>query len=222
MAIILGFSIGTKSSALAFGLIPFVSILMIYKLKLKTLGKLFVFLIPTSLVFCLVSPNTIQHLDEFLASMKYEGTVVSGKQAIFYTMQFVNTTPYLFHIKNLFWQTSFATILLAVWGFYFFLKNKNAYRSLWPFFIFSFSYFIYVGAWYAKFNRYMMPFIPVLILLASLAMDRLKKHKLYKIMLTIILLINFAWALSFLQVFKKEHTRITASHWIQKILPIKA
>ena len=125
MAIALGFSIGTKSSALAFSLIPFVSILMTHKLKLETMSKLFVFLIITSLVFCLVSPNTIQHLNEFLVSMKYEGAVVSGRQAIFYTMQFINTTPYLFQIKNLFWQTSLATMILAAFGLYFFLKNNK-------------------------------------------------------------------------------------------------
>jgi hypothetical protein len=216
MALILGISIGTKSSALAFGLIPLTSILIIYKLKLETLVKLFIFLILTSLVFFIASPNTIIHFDKFLASMKYEGAVVNGKQEVFYTMQFINTTPYLFQIKNLVYLSSPIIIFTTGYGLYLLLKNRKQYLVLWPFFIYSLIYFIYIGSWYAKFNRYLMPFIPAVILLASLALDRLKNHRLYKLLLIALLLTNFIWALAFLQIFQKEHTRITASHWIEK------
>jgi hypothetical protein len=216
MAVVLGISIGTKTSALAFALIPLITIFMIYKFNTQTLIKLFFFLSITGFTFYIASPNTIKYFDQFLASMKYEGAVVSGKQAVFYTMQFIDTSPYLFQINSLFWQSSFAIVFLSVWAFYLFLKDKNKYKTLWPFLIYSFIYFAYIGSWYAKFNRYLIPFIPTLILLASLVIDQFNKHKFYKLLLILLLLINSIWAIAFLQVFKKEHTRITASHWIEK------
>jgi len=76
------------------------------------------------------------------------------------------------------------------------------------------AYFVYIGSWYAKFNRYLVPFIPAVILLTSLAFNHIKSHKLYKVLLSVLLLVNLVWSLAFLQVFKKEHTRITASRWI--------
>jgi len=216
MAIVLGISIGTKTSALSFALIPFISVLMIHKLKLKTLIKFFIFLVFTFLVFFIVSPNTIIYFDEFLTSMNYERAVVNGKQTIFYTMQFIDTIPYLFQIRNLVWLSSPILVFTAGWGIYLLLKNRKRYLVIWPFLIYSLVYFIYIGSWYAKFNRYLLPFIPVMILLASLTINHLKNHKFYKLILIILLLVNGVWSLSFLKIFRKEHTRITASNWIEK------
>jgi hypothetical protein len=215
MAIILGNSLATKSSALAFAIIPIVVILMIYPLSLKTIFKLIIFFSITTLVFYILSPHTFYHFQQFLLTMRYEQAIASGQQQIFYTMQFIDTKPYLFQIKTLVWQSSLPLLLTAGWGFCLFLKNRQKYRVLWPFMLFSVLYFLYVGTWHAKFNRYLIPVIPALILLTGLTLDQFKNHRLKKILIVILLLTHALWAWAFMHIYQTEHIRITASRWIE-------
>jgi len=215
MAIVLGISFATKSSALAFALVPISALLMVHQLKAKTLLKLIAFFGISALIFFTASPNTFFNFQKFLSTMQYEQAVASGQEKIFYTMQFINTTPYLFPIKTLMWQSSFVLLITAGWGFYLFMKNKEKYKLLWPFMLFSALYFLYVGRWYAKFNRYLIPFIPALIILTGLSIDQLKNKKIEKILITLLLITHSIWALSFIQIYQQEHIRITASRWIE-------
>jgi 4-amino-4-deoxy-L-arabinose transferase-like glycosyltransferase len=181
LAVVTGISLGTKTSALSFVLIPFLSIIIAQRWRIRTFFSLMGYSVISLLVFYLVSPNTFNNFQQFLAIMQYEQAVASGQQAIFYTMQFINTIPYLFQIKTLMWQTSPILLLTAGWGFYLLIKNAKKYQALWPLIIFSFIYFLYVGSWYAKFNRYLMPVIPALIMLTGVALNQCRR----KIFLTL-------------------------------------
>lgn len=216
MAIITGLSVGTKTSALSFMLIPLLSIVMTYRLKLKTFLTLIFFLAISLLVFYTVSPNTFDHFADFLGIMKYERAVVNAQQPMFYTMQFIDTKPYLFHVKTLFWQTSIFIVLASSWGFYLSIKNKSKYFALWPFIIFSLLYFLYIGSWYAKFNRYLMPFIPVLIILAGVTLEQCRNKQIFKILAATLIISNGLWAFAFFNIYQNEHVRIVASSWIEK------
>lgn len=214
-AVILGISYGTKTSAFAYLLIPLIGVVLAKRFNFKTYSTiLFIFLL-SLLVFYTVSPYSFTHFNNFLSIMKYEEGVVSGQQTVFYTMQFINTLPYLFQIKTLFWQTSILILILAVFGLYFFLKNKKKYSSLWPILIFSLLYFLYVGSWYAKFNRYLMPLIPALILLSAITFEHLKNQQIKKFLMVLLIISQTLWAFAFMQIYQTTHVRITASHWIE-------
>lgn len=215
MAVVLGIGYGTKSSALAYMLIPLVAIFLANKPSIKTFFTLLFLLLLSFLVFYTVSPYSFTHFNSFLSSMRYEGAVVSGQQAVFYTMQFINTLPYLFQTQTLIWQTSLLNLILASFGLYLFLKNQKKYSTLWPIFIFSFLYFLYVGSWFAKFNRYLMPLIPALILLSAITFEQLKNQQLKKYLMVLLILAQTFWAFAFMQIYQATHTRITASNWIE-------
>jgi hypothetical protein len=147
--------------------------------------------------------------------MRYEQAIASGQQKIFYTMQFIGTIPYLFQLKTLLWQTSPLFLLIAGGGLYWFFKNFKKYRVLWPPILFSIIYFLYIGSWYAKFNRYLMPVIPALILLAGVAIEQFPQKRPQKILISLMVITHGLWALAFIHIYQTEDVRLTASHWIE-------
>lgn len=218
MAILSGFSLGTKTTALSFMFIPALSIILTYRWRIKTLLNLIIYVLISFLFFYLVSPNTFNYLPDFLSTMKYEQAIVGGQQSVFYTMQFIDTIPYLFQIKTLLWLTSPIILLAAGWGLFLFFKNIKKYQTLWPLIFFSFLYFLYVGSWFAKFNRYLMLVIPSIIFLTGIALDQYQKKRLGKVASVILLIFNSLWAGAFLKIYQNEHVRITASAWIENSL----
>lgn len=215
MAIVSGFSLGTKTTALSFMLIPCLSIIITYRWHIKTLLNLIIYVLISFLFFYLVSPNTFNYLPDFLSTMQYEQAIVSGRQSVFYTMQFIDTIPYLFQLKTLIWLTSPMVLLAAGWGLFIFFKNIKKYQSLWPLIFFSFIYFLYVGSWFAKFNRYLILVIPSLIFLTGIALDQYQKNRLGKVATILLLIFNSLWAGAFFNIYRNEHVRITASSWIE-------
>lgn len=215
LAIVLGLSFATKTSALSYAIIPVCSIFLIYKFKFKAFLQIFTLLVFSFLFFYLASPNTFYHFQQFLSIMHYEQAIAGGQQKIFYTMQFIDSIPYLFHLKTLLWQTSPLLLLTASLGSYFFFKNTKKYQMLWPLLLFSIIYFLYIGSWYAKFNRYLMPVIPALILLTGITFDQLNNKHFKQLLIAFLLITHGLWALAFMNIYQTEHSRITASHWIE-------
>lgn len=219
LAIFFGLSIGTKTSALAFIVIPALSVLLVYGKRWQTFILPLPLLILSFVIFYAVSPNTLQHLDKFRESMRYEGGVVRGDFIVPYTMQFLHTLPYLFQLKNLLWQTSPFVLLLALAGLFVFFKHRHQYRALWPMLLYSSLYFLYVGSWHAKFIRYIIPAIPALLFLAGIVIDQIRSMRLRRIVFMIVYLTSIFWACAYLQVFQQPQTRIMASEWIYQNIP---
>ena len=223
LAFVCGLALGTKIQALSFLIIPFVAWLILFlkekKLKLILFG--ISFLLFTFLFFFLVSPYTLLNFPKFKESMNYEKGVVSGTLKVPYNWQFSDTLPYLFFFKNLNWQIGPLLPTLGFLGIFLWLAlilfGKEKKDAL-PFLTFGIFYFGYVGSWYTKFIRYMLPFIPVLIVGAVwllLALIKYQKTKfLGKTLIGIGLLISVLWSLAFFSIYKNPHTRILASRWI--------
>lgn len=218
-AIILGLSLGTKTSAITFAIIPGLAILLSSGSFLKVYYRSLLLLILAGLIFYLSSPNTFLHLNKFLESMRYEGGVVRGTLRVPYTMQFTDTPIYLFQLKNLLWQSSPLVMALFAVGIFVFGKNFKQHKLLWPLLLFSLLYFLYVGSWFTKFIRYMLPIVPAIILLAGLAFETLKNKKWRSVLLLFLVLSNLFWAFAYLQVFQKTSSRIVASDWIYQTIP---
>jgi len=222
----LGIGVATKTTGVVFFLAPTVSLCMIFFSRmvprLTTLSYLLLMGSGAFLIFSLFSPFTFLNWSKFLESMHYENGVVLGINRVVYTLQFAHTTKYLFQIKNLFWQTGpFAGIiiagtLLAIWHQ---IKKRNVIFII--FISFPFVYFIYIGSWYAKFNRYMVPLLPFFILLGSNILILLiqRYHRLGMTFLGLSILSTLIWAIAFFSIYTNTQTRIAASMWIYKNIP---
>lgn len=229
MAVISGLAIGTKTIALSFLIIPLTvwSILVWKEHQVKKyLVFGFIFLLITFLVFFLVSPHTILNFSQFRKSMDYESGVVSGKLKVPYNWQFNNTLPYLFFFSNLHWQTGLFVPTLGFLGIFlwlFFILKKRERIWILPLLIFSIFYFAYVGSWYTKFIRYMLPLIPTLILGTAWFLLKLTQSPKLKLvsraLLALTLIFSFLWSLAFLSIYQNPTTRIVASQWIYENIP---
>lgn len=217
-----GASLATKMAGLSFLIIP----LTAHLLTVKKLKKQFNFLlIPliAFLIFTIFSPYAFLSWGKFLESMNYENGVVLGKLRVVYTLQFTNTLPYLFQAKNIIWQmgpVALSAVLSLFVLLFVGLKKRN--KKILTLLVFPIAYFLYVGYWYTKFVRYMVPILPFLAIMAGWGLDKLiiKTKTFGKIIAFIFLTVTLFWGLAFFNVYLQTSTRITASQWIyQNIKP---
>ncbi len=222
-AVILGISIAVKITGLSFAVFPFLahflSLRLGHKNILKRANYLLIFIVLTVIVSIFFSPFSILDWRDFIASLKYESSVATGLIKVFYTLQFKGTDIYLFQLKNFFWQMGIFSIVGIIGFIYLVYKAiifRNKRYSL--FLSFPLIYFLYVGSWYAKFIRYMVPVIPFLIITGVYILDlfyrRNKKVGLFLIIL--ICTLTLFWAMAFFSIYQRPQTRIEASKWIYK------
>lgn len=225
--IVLGISVATKITSLSFILFMFASqAVILLKNKHGFFKKnLFftIFLLVGFLTFTLSSPYVFLNSVKFLESMEYESGVAIGSLSVVYTLQFDKTIPYLFQIKNFFWQMGpialfslLGLVLLAVKT----VIQKN--YKLFIFLSFPLIYFFYAGYWHTKFIRYMVLILPFLIIAASyfLVVISTKLKTIGKSLSIVILSITILWAFAFFSIYTREQTRIKASKWIYQNIPI--
>jgi len=226
IGVILGVGVATKTTGIVFVLAPAVSLCLMFFSRIIPRLKILSFLLLIGggafLIFFLFSPFTFLNWSKFLESMHYENGVVRGTNRVVYTLQFTHTTEYLFQIKNLFWQIGpFATVmimgtLLTIWHQ---IKKRDVIFII--FISFPFLYFLYIGSWYAKFNRYMVPLLPFFILLGSNILILLikKYRRLGQALLGLSILSTLIWAIAFFSIYTSPQTRVAASTWIYNNIP---
>ncbi len=219
---ILGLATATKISSLAFLIIPSAAHFLYHFKYLKNHLKFLFSLFLAFVVFSFFSPYVFLDFPKFWESMIYESGVATGKLRVVYTLQFEKTLPYLFQIKNFFWQMGPIAFLGILGTILILIKTiKNGNKKLLVFLSFPISYFLYVGSWHTKFIRYMLPVLPFLIISSSWFIDEIGKHfpKAGKILIFLGATTTFFWAISFFSIYAKESTRITASRWIYQNIP---
>lgn len=223
---ILGLSTATKTTSLAFTTLPlfalFLTITKDFKNIFSKISLLLIFPLTAAFTFTIFSPYTFLSWDKFLESMQYETGVIKGTLPVPYTMQFTNTTPFIYQIKNLFWQMGPIATLAWLGIFLLSFKTFKEKNTNYLFFLsFPLLYFLYIGSLYTKFIRYMVPLIPFLVIATAFSLYYIKtKSKLIGQALTITFIaLTILWALSFSSIYQKEQTRISASKWIYANIP---
>lgn len=224
--VFLGIAIATKTTGISFGLLPAVAFLLLLWHHKQSFPKLLssgiVLLVVALAVFTLFSPYTFLNWDKFIESMRYENSVAVGTNPVVYTLQFSHTLPYLFQLRNLFWQLG-PLMLFALIGVVFFVGTliRKPKPLLIIFFSFPLLYFLYVGSWYTKFVRYMVPLIPFFLICAAffLSWFEEKKQTAGMILIGIVYVVTLGWAVAFMSIYTHEQTRISASEWIYSHVP---
>lgn len=206
----------------------------------------FVFFLFTLLFFVLFMPYAFIDFKTFWVQTLEQSRMSNDAFVFPYTLQYVGTIPYFYFLKNIFlWGMGPIVAFMAFAGILYvpaqlaalFLKRiKTSGRlsvsghdifkpTTLVLFLFFVVYFGVVGKSAVKFMRYMLPIYPILAVFggsfARLFFDGLVKHRLlYKFSLSIFLLSIFLWPVSFLAIYARPNTRVSATKWInENIIP---
>jgi 4-amino-4-deoxy-L-arabinose transferase-like glycosyltransferase len=227
LGLVWGLAIAAKTTSVLFGIIPITAIWFpkFFKKFSRKLLFTFILLTITAFVFFLFSPYTILDLTHFRQSMDYESGVALGRLTVPYTLQFLHTTPYLYQIQTMLWQSGPLVIvgllgLIALLTVALFKKKFHLILLL----VFPLLYFGWVGSWFAKFNRYNVPFLPFVALAAAwLCVVFIKRFRVTGLAFTVLLLcVTFLWGIANWTVYLRPQTRFAATEWMFAHIPAGA
>jgi hypothetical protein len=149
-----------------------------------------------------------------------------------YTLQYVGTIPYLYHLKNfVLWGAGiplgFVSVASIVYLAFYLIKefpkpgNEDQEAKILILFSFFLVYFSVVGGFAVKFMRYLLPVYPIFFLFAAFLITTLtKKHSFLKsFSILLVLLPTFFWTIALLSIYSRPTTRISASNWINQNIP---
>ncbi len=219
LAVCSGLSIATKTSGIAFLVIPLVTFQLLFlknKQKKEIIFQSFIFLVITFLVFFVASPYSLINFQDFWGSMKYEKDIVDLAIDVPWNIQFIDRSP-LLAISNLFWLNTFLLAISGILGLLVkwleIVKTRNLSKFI-PISIFVISYFIYILSWDVKFIRYYLFLTPFIIIGFLFLITKIKLLRLQWVTIIIVLSVSIVWGIAFSNIYKKEYTRISASKWI--------
>lgn len=225
ISLIYGLLVATKISSIPLLIIPLTSIFLHYLPKIKLIKFALYALLIISLafvVFTITSPYVFMDFSSFVSSMKYESSVALGALPVFYTGEFFNSIPVLFQFTKIYpflinplMTTLFIPALIYL-TFIAYTKNNKSYLLLVACFL---LFFLPQAFLFAKWTRYMLPTLPFMILIISIALDYLLKKNALSIKhfaLSAIIFVGIIFSISYFFTFAKQDTRIEASFWAKE------
>lgn len=242
IALALGAALATKVSAILLLLPVIFGLLAVVLFKKKNLKSRTLMLVSsvslvlflTGATFAICEPYALIDFQTFWRQTQEQSQMTKNAFTFPYTLQYVATTPYLYHLKNMIlWGMGIPLGILSVFGLIFVscwtmraVCRKQIKQAQLMIILLSFFwlYFLTVGGFAIKFMRYFLPLYPLFILFAAymllLVMDRIKRLK-NIIFLVILLTVAYCgiYSISFLIIYSRPHVRVTASNWIINNIP---
>ncbi len=196
----------------------------------KFLTLSFSFALCTLIFAFLFSPHNFINFQDFVSAIRYESDVALGRTLVFYTRQFFNTVPVWFQLTKVFpYVLGWPVFILGSLGVLGGLGWKDRKINLLRFAILV--YFIPNAFLYAKWNRFMSPAFPLILVLAILIILKIKDQisnlssKLKVLNFTLgfaLCALIFALilpGLAYLSIYQNPDVRFQASEWIYKNIP---
>lgn len=142
-----------------------------------------------------------------------------------YTLQYVGKIPYLYEFKNIvLWGQGVFLGIVSILGIIYGTKKAIQNKSI-PaiiLLIFFWTYTAMVGRFAIGFMRYMLPIYPILTIFAVLLIQECTqnmKPKKRMLIYGICTAIIFFWTTTFMGIYTKPNTRVTASSWMNENIP---
>jgi len=179
--------------------------------------------------FALAMPYALIDWFRFAVAMAQEGAMAEGSPTVPYVLQYAGTVPYLYQVGELArWALGLPLAVAALAGMAWLTWRGMRYRRpadlvilawVWP-------YFLTVGAFHAKFVRYMAPLVPWLCLTAALLVVRTGEWArergmrwLGSSLAAAVLAPTLVFALALTGIYLRPHPWVEASRWICREVP---
>jgi len=227
-SIFLGLALGTKIVAGLFLPVFFLGLfLKFWKLPTKLVIYLLLCLATTLLTLLVTSPFIFLDYPDWRSNFNYENSVANGSALVFYTRQFINTSPIFFQAEKILPYTLSPLLLIfSILGiiisiFQLFRKFRlDVFVVLLTFlFLFLPNSFLF-----AKWTRFIAPTFPFFSIFAAFGLQQLKnKFFIPNVILSGMLLIPTAiWSLAFFSIYLNHDIRISADKWLRSATPLNS
>ena len=185
-----------------------------------------------AVVFAICEPYAILDRQQLVQDISTQSNILVTNNPPFYvpfTDQYAGTVPYLYQLKNLlFWSMGIPLALAAFAGVLAAVARSvgrrvradEAVLLLW-----IVPYFLFVGRFFAKFNRYMLPITPLMTILGAALLvwlvRRARGHwrTLAWIALAGVTALSFLYSLAYMNIYEHPNTRVAASRWMFSHIP---
>lgn len=224
-----GLALGVKITAALILPIIFLSILThtfsLARPGLARLAKFCTLSVTASVVvlltFFIAAPFVFLDTEGFRSNLNYEGPVATGSLPVFYTRQFIDTTPVLFQLEKVL-PYALGPTLLVFGGLGFvslvvaqILKPKAEVVLI----ILSFLLLFLPNSFlFAKWMRFLAPAFPFLAIFASFFIHKKPQH-LCIVLITALVTIQALWAAAFFSIYLRPDVRRVASEWLVENAP---
>lgn len=136
-------------------------------------------------------------------------------------VQWLSKKPWIFPLTNIaFFGVGIAYFITFLWGLIYLLAKRKGLIVL--IFIWMLCFFIYQGSQYVTSMRYFYPMYPYIALIGALGIvffgstiPKKYRKSAYIGLIGCILI----WPISFMAIYTRPHSRVTASRWILKNIP---
>jgi YYY domain-containing protein len=184
-----------------------------------------------AITFVLCEPYAVLDRGQLLSDIAGQTSILVTNTTGYGTpfmVQYANTTPYLYQLKNMvFWEMGLPLGLAACAGVAFYLirnvwriRPDQAILLLW-----ILPYFLFVGRFFAKFNRYMLPITPVMTILGAallVVVVRGVRGRLRPLAWTpvvVVTVVSLLYSLAYMNIYEHPNTRVAATKWIYSSIP---
>src|SRR5258706_2225897 len=181
------------------------------------------------IVFIIAEPYSLIDSSSFISQTNEQSQMTHNAFIFPYTLQYVGKIPYIYELKNIFlWGQGPLLSLLSFFGIGYIVRAiyKKDKKDKWAqevvILAFVISYFLVVGYFAVGFMRYMRPIYPFLSLFGAVFLWKLSTRiipKLPYLIAIAYLLLAIIWPLSFMHIYTKQNTRVSATQWIQQNIP---
>ena len=239
-----GLAIASKFSAAPIVLVPLVAMLVVWQRKggsggvwgesglMQLVGGVVLALVLAFVSFFMTSPYGVLDWENFLqATLLEQGEMVRGLADMPFTRQYRNTVPYVYFIEQqVLWGLGLPLGLVGLmgvmWGLgkLLLLRSRPGELLVWAWLV---PYFGIMGGFLAKFNRYMSPVLPfVLLLVAGMlvafsddaggrARYGLFRKRVSYLLALVGIVGGMLWSLAYVNgVYSREHTWVQSSRWV--------
>jgi hypothetical protein len=179
----------------------------------------------TYVTFIVTQPYALLDPIRYFGQVGTEALVARGWLDFPYTRQFADTIPFVYPItQSSIWGTTLLLGIFAWGGGALFVWQWWRAREWRDGFILSWAliYFLTMGAQYAKYPRYLLPLLPFLFLMASIAITRVAPRPLrfsYYAFALLALAASFVYSAAFTSMYARQHPWLQISKWIYANVP---
>ncbi len=243
-----GFALGVKISSIVL-VLPFILAILFksysknkshlksfLKTTLKFSSLLLINIVIAFATFAIVAPYVFLDYKAFKGNVDYEGGLAIGKIPVFYTRQFINTTPVLFQLEKIFPYTLGPSLyIFGILGFIYLIVriiseiyNNKATKQFNNTLIFILiliiivllSLFLPNAFLFAKWTRFIAPTFPFFSIFSAYFLCQLtnKMKTLGYLLSFAVATFSFIWAITFFSIYDNPDVRITASRWLESYL----